>query len=125
MLCRNALRREGAEHTRRLPTREQEEEERRRIARHDANTQGAQHVNSARGRFPTRIRPHGAQPARAAADERRVRFVQSSWLTPLHFRAPFSRRHNCPAARNEGRVAAHFPREGQRLPQLFGHRVAQ
>ncbi|RNE96987.1 uncharacterized protein Tco025E_09578, partial [Trypanosoma conorhini] len=68
MLCRNLLRREGAEHTRRPPTRKEEEEEgRRRSARHDANTQGAQHVNSARGRFATRLRPHGAQPAKAGA----------------------------------------------------------
>ncbi|RNE97161.1 uncharacterized protein Tco025E_09531, partial [Trypanosoma conorhini] len=39
----------------------------RRSARHDENMQSAQHLNSARGRFATRLRPHGAQPAKAAA----------------------------------------------------------
>ncbi|RNE95841.1 uncharacterized protein Tco025E_09897, partial [Trypanosoma conorhini] len=110
MLCRNLLRREGAEHTRRPPTRKEEEEEgRRRSARHDANTQGAQHVNSARGRYATQLRPHGAQPAKAAADERRVRFVQSSWRTPLHFRAPFSRGHTCPSRDKRGESGGTVP----------------
>ncbi|RNF10520.1 uncharacterized protein Tco025E_06777 [Trypanosoma conorhini] len=45
MLCRNLQWQEGAEHIRLLPIRKEEEEEgRRRSARHDANTQSAQHV---------------------------------------------------------------------------------